>query len=66
VEEEMPDDRKNIGEPDRSRVSVSEDFEVEYFAKEHRLSIEQVRELIRKFGNDREKLEAAAKATRRE
>jgi hypothetical protein len=42
----MPDDRKNVGEPDRCRVSVSEDFEVEYFARQHHLSVDEVRELI--------------------
>jgi hypothetical protein len=62
----MPDDRKNVGEPDRGRVSVSEDFEVEYFARQHHLSVDAVRELIKRFGNDREKLEAAAQALRRD
>lgn len=61
----MPDDRKNIGEPDRSRVAVNEDFEIQYFAKENGMSVDEVRDLIKRVGNDREKLEAAAKALRR-
>ena len=61
----MPDDRKNIGEPDRSRVAVNEDFEIQDFATENGMTVDEVRDLIKRVGNDREKLEAFAKATRR-
>lgn len=61
----MADDKSKVGEPDRSRVSVSEDYEVQHFAKEHGMTIEEVRDLISRFGNDRERLEDAVKATRR-
>jgi hypothetical protein len=40
----MADNKQNVGEPDRSRVSGSE----------------QVRQLIAQHGNDRETLERAA------
>lgn len=55
----MADDKTNRGEPDRSRVSGSEDYEVRHFAHKHGLTEAEVRELIAKHGNDREKLEAA-------
>lgn len=46
---------------DRNQVSADEDYEVVYFAKEAGITPAQVRELIRKVGNDRAKLTAAAK-----
>lgn len=57
----MSDDKTKIGEPDRSRVSGDQDYEVRYLAEKHGLSPEQVRKLIARVGNDREKLEAAAR-----
>lgn len=57
----MADDKNNRGEPDRSRVSASEDYEVEYFARENGISAEQARELIQRHGNDRETLTREAK-----
>ncbi len=56
----MADDKSNVGEPDRSRVSGSEPYEVSYFAQKHGISAEQARELIEKHGNDRETLDRAA------
>lgn len=61
----MADDKSKIGEPDRNRVSVSEDFEVQHFARENGMTVAEVLDLIKRFGNDREKLEDAVKATRR-
>lgn len=57
----MADDKKNVGEPDRSRVSGSEDYEVQHFASENGISAEQVLDLISRFGNDRETLTREAK-----
>jgi hypothetical protein len=56
----MADDKNNRGEPDRSRVSGSEDYEVSYFAQKHGISAEQARDLISKHGNDRETLDREA------
>ena len=57
----MADDKTNRGEPDRSRVSGSEDYEVQYFARETGITPDEARELIRKHGNDRETLTREAK-----
>ena len=57
----MPDDKSHVGEPDRSRVAREQDYEVRYLAESHGLSVEQARKLIDRFGNDQEKLEAAAR-----
>ena len=61
----MADDKKNVGEPDRSRVSGSEDYEVQDFAEAAGISVAKARELIKKHGNDREKLMAAVKLENR-
>ena len=46
----MADDKTKRDFRDRDRVSADEDYEVRYFAKQHRITPEQVRELIRKHG----------------
>ena len=56
----MPDDKSHVGEPDRSRVAGEEEYEVNYLASKHGLSAEQARQLVARFGNDREKLDQAA------
>jgi len=61
----MPDDKSKVGEPDRSRVAADQDYEVGYLAGKYGLSAEQVRQLIARVGNDREKLEQAAQKLRR-
>jgi Protein of unknown function (DUF3606) len=61
----MPDDKTKVGEPDRSRVAADQDYEVGYLAGKYGLSAEQVRQLIARVGNDREKLEQAAQKLRR-
>jgi hypothetical protein len=56
----MSDDTSNRGAQDRARVSGSEPYEVEYFARKHGITAEQARQLIKEVGNSREKLDAAA------
>ncbi|RWM19662.1 MAG: DUF3606 domain-containing protein [Mesorhizobium sp.] len=58
----MADDKTKRDFRDRDRVSADEDYEVEYFAKKVGLTVQQVRELIKKHGNDRATLEREAKA----
>lgn len=45
-------------------MSADEDHEVEYFARENGVTIEQVSELIKANGNDRSVLIEAARALR--
>jgi hypothetical protein len=61
----MADNKQNVGEPDRSRVSGSEPYEVRYFADKHGISTEQAEELIRTHGNNRETLDKAAEGLRK-
>ena len=56
----MVDDKSNRGEPDRSKVSGSEDYEVNYLARRHGLTQEQARELIARVGNNRSRLDEEA------
>jgi uncharacterized protein DUF3606 len=56
----MPDDKTKVGEPDRSRVSGDQDYEVSQLAKKHGLTQQQARDLIARVGNDRTKLEEEA------
>jgi hypothetical protein len=57
----MPDDKSKIGKPGRSCVAANDDYEVGYLAEQFGLNREQVRRLIARVGNDREKLEQAAR-----
>ena len=52
----MADDRTKTDKRDRSRVAGGEDYEVQHLAEQTGLSPEQARVLIRRYGNDREKL----------
>jgi len=56
----MTDNKSKRGEADRRKVATGEGYEVSYFARKHGISKEQAEGLIRKIGNDREKLNAAA------
>ncbi|CAN7652769.1 DUF3606 domain-containing protein [Phenylobacterium sp. LjRoot225] len=56
----MADNKQNVGEPDRSRVSGAEDYEVRHIAEKHGISTHQARELIAKHGSQRKELDAAA------
>ncbi len=56
----MPDNKSKRGKADRSRVSGNEGYEVSYFARKHDITQEQARNLIKKVGNNRDKLNKAA------
>jgi predicted Zn-dependent protease len=57
----MPDDKRKVGEPDRSRVAADQSYEVSHLAQKHGLTQQQARDLITRVGNDREKLDRAAR-----
>ncbi len=56
----MADDRRKRSGRDRRRVAGGEGYEVAYFSRKHGLTAAQARDLIRRVGNDRAKLNAAA------
>jgi len=57
----MSDDKNKQDARDRNRVAGGQDYEVEFFARQNGISLEQARDLIDRFGNDRDKLEREAR-----
>lgn len=57
----MPDNKKKVGGRDRKLVAAGQDYEVADFAQKHGITAAQARDLIKKHGNDRKTLDAAAK-----
>jgi hypothetical protein len=47
----MPDNRSRRGSQDRSRINMSEDYEVEYWAKSLGVSKERLAEVVKKVGD---------------
>ena len=56
----MADNKSKRGGADRRQVAAGEGYEVNYFARKHGISKDQAQDLIKRVGNDREKLNAAA------
>jgi hypothetical protein len=54
----MGDNKTKTGGEDRKRVAEDQGYEVSYFARKHGLSTEEARKIIKRVGNDREKLNA--------
>lgn len=53
----MADDKNLQDGRDRSRVSGSEEYELQYLAEKLNVSTEEVRKAIEQVGNSREKVE---------
>lgn len=59
----MSDDKTKRGGQDRSRINLSEDYEVRYWTEALGVSRERLEELVRQHGNSAEKIrEALGKA----
>jgi hypothetical protein len=56
----MADDKTKQGSADRGKVAGGEGYEVDYFARKHGITREQAQDLIKRIGNDRDELDAAA------
>ena len=56
----MADDKTKRGGNDRRTVAAGEGYEVTYFAKKHGITRDQAQDLIKKVGNNRERLNTAA------
>ncbi len=46
----MADDKDNTGSPDRDRINLSEDYEVQYWSKEFQVSPERLRSVVEAVG----------------
>jgi hypothetical protein len=61
----MADDKTKRGGADRRRVAGDEGYEVGYFAKKHGISRDDAQAIIKRVGNNREKLNEAARKHKR-
>ena len=57
----MADDKSKQDNRDRSKVAGDEEYEIGYFASKFGLSLDDVRDLIKQYGNDRDVLDEAAR-----
>jgi hypothetical protein len=62
----MADNKSHRGDADRRTVAGGEDYEVDYFARKHGLTVDQAQNLIDRFGNDRATLDAEAEKLSKE
>ncbi|MFI8718583.1 DUF3606 domain-containing protein [Stenotrophomonas sp. NPDC077464] len=46
----MTDDKKNTGSPDRDRINVNEDYELQYWTKALGVSAEELRAAVKAVG----------------
>ena len=46
----MTDDKKNAGSPDRDRINVNEDYELQYWTKALGVSADELRAAVRAVG----------------
>ena len=58
----MSDDKRETGEPDRSRVSLEEDYEVQYWSGRFNASKDRLAAAVRAVGNSVEKVDAWLKS----
>ncbi|HEX6333134.1 MAG TPA: DUF3606 domain-containing protein [Flavisolibacter sp.] len=59
-------DNKNIRDGrDRSRVDANEDYELRHIAEKHGVSIEEVKKVVGRVGNSREKVEEELRSSNR-
>ncbi|MBB3854723.1 hypothetical protein FHY29_000098 [Xanthomonas arboricola] len=46
----MTDDKKNTGSPDRDRINVNEDYELQYWTKALGVSADELRAAVKAVG----------------
>lgn len=52
----MPDDKSNRGGQDRSRINLSEEYEVQYWTKKFGVSKEELQRAVKKVGVEADKV----------
>ena len=57
----MADSKKNIGKPDRDRISLSEDYEVRDWSKKFGVSPEELKKAVKQVGSNARDVEAYLK-----
>ncbi|ESW66512.1 hypothetical protein X769_33340 [Mesorhizobium sp. LSJC268A00] len=64
MERAMADNKSNRGKQDRARVSTSEPYEVNYFARKHAITKDMALKIIKETKGNRDKANAAAEKLR--
>ena len=54
----MTDNKKNTGKPDRDRISLSEDYEVQDWSKKFGVSAEELKKAVKQVGSMAKDVEA--------
>jgi hypothetical protein len=54
----MADDKSMAGEPDRSRISLSEAYEVKYWTDNYGVTVERLQAAVKAVGNSPDAVEA--------
>jgi Protein of unknown function (DUF3606) len=57
----MSDNKQNVGNPDRQRISMSEDYEVQHWSKKFGVSKEELAKAVKAAGNNAKDVEAFLK-----
>jgi hypothetical protein len=57
----VADDKKDVGSPDRDRINLNEDYEVQYWTKELGISEQDLRRLLAKHGSASQAVREALK-----
>ncbi|MGN6264770.1 MAG: DUF3606 domain-containing protein [Ginsengibacter sp.] len=50
----MSDNKKNIGKPDRDRISISEEYELRDWSKKFGVSPEELKKAVKEVGSNAE------------
>jgi hypothetical protein len=58
---EMADDKTKKGPQDRSRINVSEDYEVRYWSEKFGVTADELRAAVKKVGNSAKAVEEELK-----
>ena len=53
----MADDKSNTGEPDRSRISLSEPYEISYWSKKYGVAANRLHAAVDAVGNSPDDVE---------
>ncbi|MBX5253291.1 DUF3606 domain-containing protein [Rhizobium sp. NLR4b] len=56
----MADNKSKRGAADRNKVSLSEPYEISYFARKHGISRDEAENIVRRHGPDRDAANKAA------
>jgi hypothetical protein len=54
----MADSKKNVGRPDRDRISLSDDYEVRDWSKKFGISPEELKKAVKQVGSNAKDVEA--------